>query len=156
MGSGSSFDNVSQYHKGQGGELGADSELRQMVNVGAVSSGVTIPVTMAVSASYTHLQFSNSAGGSSSTQLLASPGSGTYIQVRGFSLFNAGATLRRVQLRFGGDTGAAFYDGGLAADGGNFNWNMINQYVEAATNKAVTLWLENDTTVVATMYYKEV
>jgi hypothetical protein len=42
---GSSFENVADYSKTQGGEIAADTALRKIVKIGAVSSGVTFPMS---------------------------------------------------------------------------------------------------------------
>ena len=44
MPSGSSFDQQADWNKEQGGPIGADAELRKMVNVGAISAGVEVHV----------------------------------------------------------------------------------------------------------------
>ena len=123
----------------------------QDIRIAAVAVGTTaLPVDANINATWvgTVLADTNS---SATDTLVASPGSSTAIQVRGFSVCNAGASVRQVSLRFGA---TFFWTGALAADGGAFNWNMIGHYPQSADNKSLIAYMGDSGTVIFSAAYK--
>ena len=154
MPSGSKKPDVGVYSKEQSQAWQFDNQGRGKVELAAVSAGVTVGVSGAitmssVNASFVSLKFfTNSA---STDTILAAQGAGTATEIRGFSVCNRGATGAEVQLRLGNTT--PFWYGYLDSKAA-FNWNMINHY-QKATNKAVVIYLASTATMIASVYWKK-
>lgn len=129
----------------------------QDVRLAAVSS-IVVPVSGNVTANFAQtstrgVAVLTTSGASGTVEAVAAGGANTKTEVRGFSICNEGANLRRFELRFG-TTGTAFWRGSLAASGGAFNWNMIGHYQISANNKAIRAYMNGAGTATVTVYYR--
>lgn len=129
----------------------------QDVRLAAVSS-IIVPVSGSVTANFAQtstraVAVLTTSGASGTVEVVAAGGANTKTEVRGFSLCNEGANLRRFELRFG-TTGTAFWRGSLAAAGGAFNWNLIGHYQISANNKAIRAYMNGAGTATVTVYYR--
>lgn len=123
----------------------------QDVRIAGVLSGIGTALPVEFSDTATHANTVVTSSSSETETLVASPGSGTALQVRGFSVFNESQTWVRCELRFGS---TAFWVGGVPGCGGAFNWNMLGHYQQSANNKSVIAYIDDAGTVVFSAYYR--
>jgi hypothetical protein len=123
----------------------------QDVRIAAISS-IIIPVTFSQT-STRGVTVLTTSGASGTAQVIAAGGATTKTEVRGFSICNEGASLRRFELRFG-TTGTPFWRGSLAGAGGAFNWNIMTMYQLSPVNKAIRVWMNGAGTATVTVYYR--
>lgn len=153
MPAGSKFPDVSQFSKEQGLSWAFDSQGRGKVIISGVSA--SIPVTMPtggmnnVNVTWTPFTLSGVTGAT----VISAQGATTGIQVRGWSINNESAALKRYEVRYGG---TAWARGSLAASGGAFNWNMIGHYFLAPNNKAIRIVLTASGTVTGSIAWRKV
>ena len=137
----------------QGGEHACDIDINQMVNIAAVSNGVSIDIGNGVfvdinrTVSFAHTILTSS---SSSTDTLAiKPGSATGTQVRGIIISNDAAAAVRAQFLLGS---TIIWRGGIDA-GDDRDYNFIGGY-PSATNTSIVLKIEGAGTVTGGVYYR--
>ena len=151
MTQGEKFPESTIYSKEQGGDWAFDSALRGKVTLGAVSAGITVPVSFGAAndtCSCVTLTKVFSAAGRS-TVLPADNAHSIF--VKGFSLANHGVNPRKYSL----NAGATYLESCALATHLVMNWNLIGQN-RKIVNRTCFVTVDGATTAIVTLYYKAV
>jgi hypothetical protein len=90
---------------------------------------------------------------SGDTELIASPGADNYIVVKGFHFTNSDSSVNTVHLK-AGTSGKNLFSTTLAANGGNFDVNLLGRYWRLPINKALVINLESAGKIGVTIEYE--
>lgn len=90
---------------------------------------------------------------SGDTELIASPGATNYIVVKGFHFTNSDSSVNTVHLK-AGTGGQNLFSTTLAANGGNFDVNLLGRYWRLPINKALVINLESIGEIGVTIEYE--
>jgi len=122
----------------------------QDVKIAAITSGLSLPVTVdSNTCAYANGAYATTGSGS---YTIKAGEANTYFEIRGFSICNESANMRRFELKVGNTAIATI---SLGAYGAPFNWNFVNGCVKwGVKNRAISMSISDAGTFTGTVLFK--